>query len=325
MKQLSSEFSTSEPSSPASYLDSIRPVGELIQYLCAAIVAEELHFTRAAARLRMDQSVVSRHVQKLEASLGARLFVRGDRRIEMTAAGEAFLPFARKALLAASAGVRVSQAIARGEPEEFEVAYSPFVDIHLVAQIKQLVETSRPAITVRLRSIAPEKVVERLLSGNSQVAIEILPVDQELASACIQREELFVVLPLRHRLQEHTNINVTEIGDDPIVWASGAGQTAFTKHVFALFRRRGYIPNVVQDAQTAAEALGLARAGLGLTFLKDSDRSLIGEGLVARPLSNPIYVETGLLYLPERRWDVLTRFVTMVTRRFQCGQTSPRQ
>lgn len=322
MKLIGSEFDTSGPGT-ASYLDAIRPVGELIQYLCAAIVAEELHFTRAAVRLRMDQSVVSRHVQKLESSLGAKLFVRGDRRIELTAAGEAFLPFAKKALLAASAGVRVSQAIARGEPEEFEVAYSPLVDIHLVAQIKQLVESSRPAITVHLRSVAPDKIVERLTSGVSQVAIAILPVDEELASACIQREELFVVLPMGHRLEKEMEIAVNELGVDSVVWTSGAAQPALSNQLLAFFRRNGYVPNVVQEVQTAVEALGLVRAGLGLTFLKESDRNLVSGGLVARPLANPIFVDTGLLYLRERRWDVLTRFVAMVTGRFQCGQCSP--
>lgn len=229
---------------------SLWPTGELIQYFCFVVVAEELHFTRASARLHMDQSVVSRHIQKLEFSLGAKLFVRGDRKVELTEAGGALLPFARKLLTSANAGVRIARAIGRGEPEEFEVAYSPLVDIHLIAQIKDLVESCRPAISIHFRSVAPDKLAERLLAGVSQAAIAILPLEDDLGAECIEREELFVVLPDDHRLVGKSKVVAAEIGDEPVVWASGATQPAFTKHLFGLFRRAGFVPNVTQEVQT---------------------------------------------------------------------------
>jgi DNA-binding transcriptional LysR family regulator len=302
---------------------SLWPTGELIQYFCFVVVAEELHFTRAAARLHMDQSVVSRHIQKLEVGLGVKLFVRGDRKVELTEAGGALLPFARKLLISANAGARITRAIGRGEPEEFEVAYSPLVDIHLIAQIKELVESCRPAISIRFRSVAPEKLAERLLAGVSQAGIAILPLEDDVGAACIEREELFVVLPADHRLAGKSKVVAAEIGDDSVVWASGATHSAFTKHLFGLFRRSGFVPNVTQDVQTVAEALGLTRERLGVTFVKASDRNLVGEGLAVRPLARPLFVETGLLYLRERRWDVLTRFVSLVTARFRCEKQNP--
>jgi DNA-binding transcriptional LysR family regulator len=299
-------------------ITSISPVGELIQYCCFVVVAEELHFTRAARLLRMDQSVVSRHIQKLESSLGLKLFVRGDRKVELTAAGNAFVPFANRALIAAKAGVRLAQSIARGEPREFEVAYSPSVDIHLIAQIKEFVEASRPTVPVHFRSVAPDKLVERLLAGNSHAAIALLPVGEDVSATCVLREELLVVVPAEHRLAHRSRIAPSEIGDDPVVWIVGAIQPALTEHLFGLLRRAGYVPNVMQEAQTVAEALGLAREGMGITFIKISDRHLVGDGLVVRPLAKPVLVETGLLYLRERRWDFLTRFVSMVRTHFRC-------
>src|ERR1700693_2266310 len=124
------------------------PLGELIQYWCAVAVGEELHFTRAARRLHMDQSAVSRHIQKLEAKLGIKLFVRSGRGVELTSAGKDFLPYARKSLVSASHGERLAQAVSRGEPQEFEVAYSPVVDVHLIAQIRRLVDSARPGVPV---------------------------------------------------------------------------------------------------------------------------------------------------------------------------------
>src|SRR6202162_1766548 len=106
------------------------PLGELIQYWCAVAVGEELHFTRVARRLHLDQSAVSRHIQKLEAKLGIKLFARSGRGVELTNAGQGFIPYARNSLVSASNGERFAQAIARGDPEDFEVAYSPVVDMH---------------------------------------------------------------------------------------------------------------------------------------------------------------------------------------------------
>jgi DNA-binding transcriptional LysR family regulator len=299
---------------------AIWPVGEIIQYCCFVVVAEELHFTRASRRLHMDQSVVSRHIQKLESNLGLKLFVRADRRVELTEAGNAFAPFANKALIAAKAGVRVAQAIAKGDPREFEIAYSPLVDTHLIAQIKELIEGAHPRLPVRFRSVPPETLLERLLTGTSHLAVAILPVDGDVATACILREELFAVFPTAHHLARSSTVTASEIDDAPIVWPSGIIQPGLTEHLFAQFRRQGYVPNVNHEVQTIPEALGLAREGLGLTFVKASDRHLVGDGLILRPLSKPPLIETGVLYVRERRWDLLTHFVSLVTTRFRCGR-----
>ncbi|PLW72606.1 LysR family transcriptional regulator, partial [Streptomyces sp. DJ] len=65
-----------------------------------AAVAEELHFTRAAARTYVAQQALSRDVRRLEERVGAELFLRTTRRVELTAAGERLLPHARRVLRA---------------------------------------------------------------------------------------------------------------------------------------------------------------------------------------------------------------------------------
>ncbi|HXJ40114.1 MAG TPA: LysR family transcriptional regulator, partial [Bryobacteraceae bacterium] len=269
---------TSGSDSVQTEVAAILPVGEVMGYCCFVVVAEELHFTRSSHRLRMDQSVVSRHIQKLESNLGLKLFVRGDRRVELTDAGRAFLPYARKALIAAKAGARIAQAVGRGEPQELEVAYSTLVDAHLIAQIKVLAEGARPAIPVRFHSTPPDKLVERLFEGKSHLAITLLPVEAEVVSTCLLREELFAIVPAEHRLARRSSLTISEIGSDPVVWGYAASAPALTNDLFKRFRNAGYIPNVTHEAQTIAESLGLAREGLGITFVKTSDRHLIGEG-----------------------------------------------
>ena len=159
-------------------------------------VGEELHFTRAAQRLHMDQSAVSRHIQKLEAKLGLKLFIRSGRVVELSDAGRSFLPYARKALLSAGQGERFAQAIARGNLQELEITYSPLVDMHLIAQVGRLVESAHVRVPVRFQSIASERLTERVLNGQSHAAIGILPLDIDLSQRMHSREKLFVALQL---------------------------------------------------------------------------------------------------------------------------------
>ena len=81
----------------------------LDQVRCFVAVAEELHFDRAAERLNLTQSPVSRQVQKLERELGAQLLVRGHRPLALTPAGEAFLRASRELLRAVEHATRTAR------------------------------------------------------------------------------------------------------------------------------------------------------------------------------------------------------------------------
>lgn len=295
----------------------LRPVGELIQYFCFAAVAKELHFTRASHRIRMDQSAVSRHIQRLESNLGIKLFIRGERRIELTDSGEALLPFAQKALLASKAGERLSQAIGRGEPQEFVIAYSTVVDTSLIAQLRSLVQSARPRIPVRFQSVASDQLISCLFGGEIHAVITLLPTDGDVAQAALVAEELFAVVPVRHRLAERLSITITELADDPVIWPSGVVPGRFTKDLFARFRRAGYVPNVAYEAHSVAEALGLVRENLGVTFIKSSDRPLASEGLAVLALNPAFVVQTGLVSLREQQWDSLRECITLITNQFR--------
>jgi len=300
------------------------PLGELIQYRCAVAVGEELHFTRAARRLHMDQSAVSRHIQKLEAKLGIKLFVRSGRGIELTNAGKGFIPYARNSLLSASNGERFAQAIARGDPQQFEVAYSPLVDMHIIAQVRTLITGTRPGVPVRFQSVAAEKLTERLFEGVSHAAIGILPVADEIAKACILREKLFIALPTIHRLAQGSTIPAAQLSDDPVIWTFGVEDSTVSKHLVGLLRKAGYVPDISRHVQSVAEALGLVREGFGVALVKTSELQLHPEGMVIRPFSEPyLVVETGLLYIEEHRWGFLTEFVSRVTQNLRCAEHAP--
>ena len=83
----------------------VEPAADLRQLRYFVAVAEELHFSRAAERLHMSQSPLSRAVRDLERQLGLVLFVRTTRRVELTPAGRTLLGGARRALAELDAAV----------------------------------------------------------------------------------------------------------------------------------------------------------------------------------------------------------------------------
>jgi DNA-binding transcriptional LysR family regulator len=142
---------------------------ELRQLRYFVAVAEELHFGRAAERLHMSQSPLSRAIRDLERELGLVLFVRTTRRVELTPAGAALLERARRAL--AQVDLAVDDARRAAEPERgaLTIGYGPF-SRSLVTRIVAAVAARRPDLELRLEEgVAPE-LVGRVATGEFAAA-----------------------------------------------------------------------------------------------------------------------------------------------------------
>src|SRR6476661_7204182 len=96
---------------------------ELRHLRCFVVAAEELNFTRAAARLHVAQQSLSSTIRLLEQSLGVRLFDRTTRVVKLTTAGESLLPAARRIIAEADSAFAAVRAVAEGWPE-VEIGFS---------------------------------------------------------------------------------------------------------------------------------------------------------------------------------------------------------
>ncbi len=294
----------------------IWPFGELIQYCCAVAVSDELHFTRAAHRLHMDQSAVSRHVQRLEATLGVKLFNRGTRGVELTDAGVAFASRARKALRTAREAATTARSIGNGEPQHLDIVYSSLVDVHAVAEIKRIVEKDVTA-AVRFRSVPPDELTERLWDGTAHAGLGLLPVGADLSHQKLFREELLIAAPETLRFGTDRKISIGRLNDLPMIWPFGA-ESLVSRQILGMLRDLGCTPVIALQAHSASEALASVREGFGITLAKASDLQLRPRGVTFRRVAGrPIQVETGLIYVPDLKWNNLNRVVALITDQFR--------
>ncbi|RPK51307.1 MULTISPECIES: LysR family transcriptional regulator [Streptomyces] len=203
-------------------------------------VAEELHFTRAAARLYVAQQALSRDVRRLEQILGAVLFVRTTRAVELTADGERLLPQARRVL---------------GAHEELAAAFcGPRV---LLVDLNTAGPSSGRTVLERARELAPGcELMARFESGLTHAAREIAAgrldvsfgyaagldpgLRVRLAFAPVRYEPLAVLLPAGHPLAGLEEVPLDALAGETVYAGAGNPRTVeWTGLARELFAGRG--------------------------------------------------------------------------------------
>jgi DNA-binding transcriptional LysR family regulator len=183
-------------------------------------VAEELNFTRAAARLGLTQPPLSAAIGKLERKLGTKLLERTSRRVTLTPAGAVLLEQARIAVEAAAAAVERARR-AGTQPRSLTVAVKPGTGTGLLQRIMQRCAEDPQVPEVRLLFGHPGGPAAAVRGGAADVAILRAPFDQRgLDTELLLTEPRVAVLPLRHRLAGRAELRRADLAGEPMPhWA----------------------------------------------------------------------------------------------------------
>jgi DNA-binding transcriptional LysR family regulator len=185
-------------------------------------VAEELHFSRAAERLHLDQPTLSRHVRQLEEKLGVRLLDRTTRQVALTDAGRAFVEKAHETLAAAGAAVDAAQAAANGRVGVLQVGMMVEGWPELRAKACEAFEERYPGVEVRTLSYPFADPTLGLASGETDVAFVTLPLPHQLiATERLYDEPRAFVLASSHRLASKESIGLDDVEDEAFFGLSG--------------------------------------------------------------------------------------------------------
>ena len=192
---------------------------ELRQLRSFVVVAEELHFRRAADRLHLAQPSVSQHIRTLEAELGVPLFDRNRRGATLTAAGTALQAEARDLLARADAAAAITRAAASGQRGRLRVSLTRSLTGGAPGAIVDAFRTGYPDVELELRLGTTMLHVEQLHGGEIDAGFVRPPLeDPGLEELLLGREALVCVLPARHRLTRRTTIRPADLHGEPLVW-----------------------------------------------------------------------------------------------------------
>lgn len=288
----------------------------LLRYVAA--LAEELNFTRAAARLRVAQPSLSKQIRDLEEYVGLKLFERTKREVRLTAAGEAFADEARQAILHAERAVEVARAADGQHKGPWTIAYSPLVNLRILARINEHLSASRPEVDIRFVSAHTSEQVTGLTSGALQAGLVILPVHESpLTSHTLYREPLILALPTHHALAAKPEVEMADLHDVPLVTIRSDCEPRFGECLERTFRAARIRRRVLRQATTQSEALQLAsHNGLAALLMPSAQRSA-EEGIVFRTFSDDfLAAEAGLAYYGDNPSPILVSLRTFLMQTF---------
>ncbi|MEV0643659.1 LysR family transcriptional regulator [Phytomonospora sp. NPDC050363] len=277
-------------------------------------VAEELHFGRAAARLRMTQPPLSRQIQKLEAAVGARLLERDNRRVSLTPAGTAFLAEARRILAIAEAAPDLARRVSSGSSGLIRIGFTAASTYGILGRLLNELERALPDVRVELSEMVTREQTAAMSSDDLDLGLARPPFDSELFdSRLLHREALLLAVPEGHRFTALDRpVGADDLRVEPLIFHSPLRARYFYDLVVSM------IPlaqeHVVHSVSQVLTMLWLVSARRGLAFVPASARLLGIPGVSYAALDTPVPepVELHLLWPRDSRNPAVRRVLAVL-------------
>lgn len=279
---------------------------------CFVAVAEELHFARAAERLHMEQSPLSRAIKELEYNLGVRLFKRTTRSTRLTWAGQVLLEDARRVFtLLDQAKVNV-KAAANGYRGVLRVAVSDDIVPSRLAALLAQCRVEEPEVDIRLFQVPFAQQVKGLRGDLYDVGFaQADEVGDGILAEPLWRDPLVVVVPARHPLLARKRIPLEYVLDYPLVLCHPEACEGCARQIGHVLRTVNAEPVVADHVRTHDMLLALVAAGYGIGLTNAVHVETVHYAdVVARPLAGRAVTLTSYLLRPDSEpSEQLRRFI----------------
>lgn len=260
---------------------------ELRQLRHFLAVAEELHFGRAARRLRMAQPPLSQSIMRLEESLGTQLFQRSSREVQLTAAGTALLAQAREIVQRADEAEREVKLTASAPRMLVRVGFVPLSTSPALLQAVREYRKRRPHIDVELHELASATQLRRLRRGALDIGLTVGHESDVsgLTSALLTRFGPVIATPERWPLAKRRVAHVSDLKGLPLMLFPQQFEAPYFAELSSACRRSGFTPTVAQRVTQPYTMLSLVALELGIAVVPASARHPAVAGVAFVPLA----------------------------------------
>ena len=267
-------------------------------------VAEELNFTRAAERLGINQPPLSLQIRQLEKEMGAPLFYRRTRGVELTNAGKLMLEEARiilKQVEQANIGVRRR---ARGDTGRINIGSSGGTYFHpLIPAIIREYGMHYPNVVLFPQASNSSLLLARLRVGQIDIAFIRRPIDDRegLTLELLADEPVVIALPIGHPLSQSTSAPLSAFADDTFIYHPRELNPDNYDSIIAAFKSAGVSPKLGQQAPQIVAVIPLVAAGLGISIVPRSMGRILTDAVAYVPIDGD--APRALIVLAHRRND----------------------
>ena len=269
------------------------------------VVAEELHFGRAATRLKVSQPALSRRIRLLEEQLGAELFDRGKQPIRLTAAGSAFFEDAQLALHHSARALEQGRRAARGELGHLSLGAISWANNAIVPDALRAFHGRAPDVSFDLYTTSPNAQVEGLHKRRLDVGFSAfarwMKDGPGLRVEPLLEEPMVALIPQDHPLATRPHVSLAELANERLVVLADSVTPGLVDKQVSIFHERGLSPANIQDTHDPWALHTLVAAGIGVSLHMASFSNVRHRGVAFVPLEGD--PPTATLFMLSRRDD----------------------
>lgn len=286
----------------------------------AVALSEELNFTRAAKRVGISQSAITKIVRELEATLGVTLFERDRRSVRATDACRAYIEQARLSLLYAERAFQVARSVAQGAETILHIGYSPYTDPFLLSLLKSIQLPVFPLLKLHITSQYSFDLVHQVMAGSLDLAIVNEPPESPMLSVLkIEESPFFVGMSVRDKLAKQPSLVPQDLSGRQLVMFDRNIKPLLYDFVMGSFDRSEVRFKQVQQVLTPEEVFPHLVRGERIALLtKNGAVRISREGVTIRPLlAESITLKTYLVSRSDNGSRVMSELVRSFMRRLE--------
>lgn len=275
------------------------------------VLAEELHFSRAAARLHLTQPALSHQIRKLEEQIGCTLLHRSPQKVMLTEAGVILARELGAALNRVNRAVEQAQDAARGDAGALAIGYCELPDAGRMSAIIRRYSTEYPGVDISLKKLPTNEQALALATGSIDVAFLHPPL---LTSSLVLRpageEWIVAALPVDHPLADKPVLLMSDLAPEWLIVCAEETGSFMYHDILAACGRAGFQPRIRQERDSWLAMLDQAACGLGVAFVPESLSGGSHTELVFRSVEDlDVRLQTAIATNGEPTRPSVTRFI----------------
>ncbi|PIT75476.1 LysR family transcriptional regulator [Limnohabitans sp. B9-3] len=275
------------------------------------VLAEELHFGRAASKLSMTQPPLSSAIKSLEEELQVQLLIRDSKHVELTQAGSAFLVEARQILEQVARASNVARIVAKGMRGRLEIGVTGSLIYRDVPAIVRQFNTEMADVELVLREMSSSEQLSELLRGQIHAGfVNATTAPPQLASLPMSEDEFVLCLPEDHPKAQGDTVSLQHLADERFVMFSRDVAPANYDNVIAIFFRAGIHPKTIHAARQWLTIVAMVANGLGVSLVPRSlARSRVQGVKFMKIGGQPVIAPALLVWNPTYYSPIVRSFV----------------
>lgn len=271
-----------------------------------AVLAEQLHFGRAATRLHISQPALSKRIRSLEDKVGGPLLVRNRRGVALTSAGTMFYKEARRIIRDVEVAFEAVRGATSGELGKLRLGVGMSTVHSLVPRALLKFRESSPGVEIEIADMSTPSQIEALIAGRLDVGFVRLPVKHPL---------LTVQKVLTERLTIATSdkftgpVTMQGIQEQPFILIDRGVSATYHDHCISLCDRSGFTPRIVYEPNDMFTILNLVSAGIGVSLVPRAARAMHVSGVKFAPVHSS-YAEwdIGMAWNKKLESEIIRKF-----------------